>query len=269
MSPTSSDEFDKQLGVAHQLADRSAAAILRHFRTQVAVDDKGSGVRAAFDPVTVADREGEQAIRRQLQQEYPDHSIVGEEFGVSTTASRYRWIIDPIDGTRAFMMGLPTWGTLIGLADGARPLLGIMNQPFTGERYWSERDHSMLRSPHGEQRLATRACGSFDDAILAATSPTIFKTEATWNRFLAVSHRCRMTRFGGDCYAYCLLAAGLVDLVIEADLKTYDIAALIPIIERAGGRVTNWDGGAALEGGSIVAAGDPRLHEQAVNILSG
>ena len=253
----------------HQLADACGIVTLEYFRSQIVVTDKnGSSGKPGFDPVTAADRDGEQAIRAIIGQRFPDHAIVGEEHGKSNTGSRYRWIIDPIDGTRAFVMGMPTWGTLIGLADGDQPLFGMMDQPFTRERYWSTADRALYRGPDGERQLKTRRCARFGDAILAATSPSIFRTEREWTRFLAVSQRCKMTRYGGDCYLYCLLAMGLVDLVIEANMETYDIAALIPIIERAGGVVTTWDGGPALDGGAIIAAGDPALHARAVELLS-
>jgi myo-inositol-1(or 4)-monophosphatase len=177
--------------------------------------------------------------------------------------------VDPIDGTRAFIMGSPMWGTLIGLLDGGSPLLGFMDQPFTRERYWSSADVSHLRIGDGPaQRITTRACPRLADAMLSTTHPDLFEPGAEIEAFARLTSEVRMTRYGGDCYAYCLLAAGFVDLIVEAGLKPYDIVALIPIIERAGGRISTWDGGPATAGGRIVAAGDPRLHEQAIAVLS-
>src|SRR6185503_18754138 len=176
----------------------------------------------------------------------------------------------PIDGTRAFITGSPLWGTLIGLMDGDRPSLGLMNQPFTGERFWSDGRNAHWRGPGGRaRRIATRTCTRLADAVLTSTHPDMFAPGEEADRFVGVRAHVRMTRFGGDCYGYCLLAAGFVDLIIETGLKAYDIVALVPIIEAAGGRVTAWDGGPASEGGRIVAAGDSRLHQEAVAILSG
>lgn len=257
------------LNCAHELADLSGAAILPYFRGRLAVEDKGPA--GAFDPVTAADKAAEAAIRAALARAYPEHSIVGEELSDHPGRKDRRWIIDPIDGTKAFIMGYPMWGTLIGLADGNTPLLGLMDQPFTGERFWSEDGRAVWhrrvdgriidRKPLGTRRATLK------DAILTATTPDMFKGDEP-ALFARVQRQVRLTRFGGDCYAYAMLAAGLVDLVIEASLKPFDIAALIPIIEGAGGTVTSWDGGPALSGGRVVAAGDPRVHEQVVRLLS-
>jgi myo-inositol-1(or 4)-monophosphatase len=219
--------------------------------------------------VTAADRAAEEVIRRALGARFPAHAIIGEEFGSSGDRSGLRWIIDPIDGTRSFVMGLLTWGTLIGLYDETGPRLGIMNQPFTGERFWSEADSSRYRGPDGERVLRTRECRQIEDAVLTSTHPDLFRAGEEWDRFSAIKDRSRLARYGGDCVSYCLLAMGQIDLVIEAGLQIYDIAALVPIIERAGGVVTTWTGARPDDGGRIVAAGDPRLHEIAVRMLSG
>jgi histidinol phosphatase-like enzyme (inositol monophosphatase family) len=256
------------LEFGHALAELSAAAILPYFRKPLTVSNKAGA--AGFDPVTAADRAAERAIRKAVVDRFPDHGIVGEEYGVVTGKGRYRWVIDPIDGTRAFITGSPLWGTLIGLMDGERPALGLMNQPFTGERFWSDGRRAHWRGPSGKARsLDTRACARLSEAVLTSTHPDLFAPGEEAERFSAVRSRVRMTRFGGDCYGYCLLAAGFVDLIIEAGLKTYDIVALVPIIEAAGGLVTAWDGGPASEGGRIVAAGDPRVHQEAIAILGG
>lgn len=254
------------LAFAHELADLSGKVILPFFRRAIGVDDKSDG--AGFDPVTAADRAAERAIAKALAARYPEHGLEGEEYGLKHGSARYRWIIDPIDGTRAFILGLPVWGTLIGLTHGDQPVLGIMDQPFTGERFWSGPKSAMMRGPSGrERRIRTRACPELADAMLTTTHPDMFKPGAEAAGFAAVKSRARATRYGGDCYAYCLLAAGLIDVIVEAGLKAHDIAALVPIIERAGGRVTTWEGKPACRGGRIVACGDPRLHERVLRLL--
>jgi myo-inositol-1(or 4)-monophosphatase len=256
------------LEFAHALADLSAGAILPYFRKRLAVSNKaGPG---AFDPVTAADRAAERAIRKAVHARIPDHGIVGEEYGAVAGGGRYRWVIDPIDGTRAFIMGSPLWGTLVGLMDGPRQALGLMNQPFTAERFWSDGRRAHWRGADGKaRRIATRPCARLADAVLTSTHPELFATPDEAGRFNEVRSRVRMTRYGGDCYGYCLLAAGFVDLIVEAGLKPYDIVALVPIIEAAGGVVTTWDGGPATEGGRIIAAGDRRVHQEASAILRG
>ena len=256
------------LEFAHLLADISADAILPYFRKPLSVENKSR--RSGFDPVTAADRAAERSIRKAVQQRFPEHGILGEEYGAIAGKGRYRWLIDPIDGTRAFITGSPLWGTLIGLMDGASPVLGLMNQPFTAERFWSDGRQAQWRGPTGKaRRIRTRACTRLADAILTTTHPDMFAAPADADRFNDVRSRVRMTRYGGDCYGYCLLAAGCIDVIIEAGLKPYDIMPLVPLIEGAGGIVTTWDGGPALEGGRILAAGDRRVHEQALAILRG
>ena len=262
----SDHQLEDFLEFAHRLADLSGARILSHFRNLEAISNKAAG--GDFDPVTAADREAEQAIREAIEAAYPDHGIVGEEYGDRQARGDRRWIVDPIDGTRAFITGSPLWGTLIGLLESGHPVLGMMNQPFTGERFWAGGQGAHYSGPGGDRVLATRSCPSLDDATLSTTSPDLFSEAGEWERFEAVSARVRARRFGGDCYGYCLLAAGHLDLIIETGLKPFDIAPLIPIIEQAGGRVTAWDGSDAASGGRIVAAGDPGLHEDVLKLLA-
>jgi myo-inositol-1(or 4)-monophosphatase len=252
---------------AHELARRSGEVILPHFRQSVAYDNKIGPT--GFDPVTAADRAAEEVIRAAILERFPDHGIVGEELGTDNAQSPYAWIIDPIDGTRSFMMGMHTWGTLIGLRLEGKPLLGLMNQPFTGERFWSDGSAAHYAGPGGPRRLATRLCPALDQAILGSTHPELFREPGQLDAFNRVKARVRMTRYGGDCLSYCLLAMGQVDIVVEANLQSYDIAALIPIIELAGGVVTTWTGGDAQHGGTVIAAGDARLHEAALALLNG
>jgi myo-inositol-1(or 4)-monophosphatase len=258
---------EDHLDFAHRLADLAGAAILPHFRRKLTVNNKAGA--AGFDPVTAADRAAERVMRAALAKRYPDHGILGEEFAATRGAGRYLWVVDPIDGTRAFIMGSPLWGTLIGLLDHGEPVLGVMNQPFTGERFWADRRAARMRTPDGRTpRLKTRACSGLAKAVLCTTHPDLFGSAKDLASFMRVKARARMTRYGGDCYGYCLLAAGFVDIVVEAGLKPHDVAALIPIIEGAGGRITTWDNKLALQGGRIVAAGDARVHAEALTLLN-
>jgi myo-inositol-1(or 4)-monophosphatase len=255
------------LELAHALADQSAKAILPHFRKAIPVDNKAVG--RDFDPVTQADEAAERAIVRILSKRCPDHGIIGEEFGTVRPDARFQWVIDPIDGTRGFIMGTPMWGTLIGLLEDGDPILGIMNQPYTGERFWTDGVTSFFKGPSGRaKRLATRPCKRMGDALVMTTNPELFAKGAEMEAFVRVRSETRMTRYGGDCYAYCMLASGFVDVIVETGLKTYDVAALIPIVEKAGGRFTSWDGGPATDGGQIVASGDPALHERVLKLLN-
>jgi histidinol phosphatase-like enzyme (inositol monophosphatase family) len=265
--PVERQSFKELLSFAHELADLSGPAVMQHFRKPISVENKASG--GAFDPVTKADRGAERVISQALKARFPDHGMVGEEYGSRNAASRYQWVIDPIDGTRAFIMGSPLWGTLIGLLDDGQPSVGLMDQPFTGERYWSAASASYLQKRGGKpKRIKTRACPRLEDAILTSTHPDLFEGAHQEQAFASLKSRVRMTRYGGDCYGYALLAAGFVDLIIESGLKSYDIVALIPIIERAGGRITTWDGQPATSGGSVVASGDPRLHDAALTAIA-
>lgn len=258
--------FKVLLAGAHDFAGLAGAVALKNFRKPIAVDNKSDG---GFDPVTAADRAAEKAILRALKSRFPDHALTGEEFGERDGLSAYRWIVDPIDGTRAFIMGSPLWGTLVGLLEDGKPVLGVMDQPFTGERYWSGEATSHMRRGNGRPvTLRTRACASIAEATLTSTHPGLFEAGRPREALARFEKSVRMTRFGGDCYGYCLLASGFIDIIIEPGLKTYDIAALIPIIERAGGIVTTWDGKPATQGGDIVACGDRRLHEAALKLLA-
>ena len=252
-----------------ELATASGQAILPFFRSALAAEDKSRG--GVFDPVTEADRAGEAVMRHLIKQAFPTHGIVGEEFGAERADAEYVWVLDPVDGTRAFIAGLPLWGTLIGLTRNGAPVYGLMHQPFTGERFMGDGGGSFSRLLRDgatlERRLRTRRCETLKDAILSTTSPRLFEAEGR-EAYERVESEVHLARYGYDCYAYCMLAAGHIDLVIESGLKPYDIVALIPIIEGAGGVVTSWDGGSAAHGGSILAAGNRRLHEAALARLN-
>ena len=247
-----------------ELADVSGEAILPFFRTSLSVDNKaGAG---GFDPVTAADRAAEASMRAMIRQNFPKHGIVGEEFGSERGDAEYVWVLDPIDGTKSFICGMPAWGTLIALTRLGEPVYGLMHQPFVGERFSGDGASARYRGPAGERALASRACTSLADAVLFTTSPLLMSA-ADRAIFQKVEEQVRLSRYGGDCYAYCLVAAGHIDLVIETEIKPYDIAALIPIITGAGGVITTWEGGTAEKGGRIIAAGDARVHAAAMALL--
>lgn len=268
MTRSTAPTFRALLDFAHLLADRSGDAILPYFRKPIHIDDKG--VDGRFDPVTAADRAAERVIDKLVARDWPAHGIVGEEYGGRSPEARFRWVIDPIDGTRSFIIGAPTWGTLIGLMDGEEVVLGMMNQPYTRERFWSSRDGAHLRQADGRsRRIKTRNCPRLASAVVTTTHPDLFAPGAERAAFGRLAGQARMTRYGGDCYSYCLLAAGFVDIVVETGLKPHDVVALIPIIERAGGLMTTWTGEPATAGGRIVAAGDARLHREAMRVLAG
>ncbi len=240
-----------------RLADASAKAIMPHFRQGFAVDNKRN---EGFDPVTIADRNGETVMRELINTAYPDHGILGEEHGAENLDAENVWVLDPIDGTRAFITGLPTWGTLIGLRTLGTPSLGMMVQPYVGERFAGDREHAWYQGPLGKKSLKTRPCNRLADATIFTTTPAIF-TASERHVYDRIEASVQLARYGTDCYAYCMVAAGQGDAVIETGLQAYDIVALVPIIEGAGGVVTTWTGGSPSEGGQILATGDPRLHD--------
>ncbi|AJY44648.1 histidinol-phosphatase [Martelella endophytica] len=248
----------------NRLADAARAETLPRFRSQLAVDNK---YEVGFDPVTEGDRAAETAIRALIAREFPDHGILGEEHGASGLDREHVWVIDPIDGTRAFIAGLPVWGTLIGFYRGGRAVMGLMDQPFTGERYFADGRQSHYLGPGGPRTLATSRTEALEEAILFTTSPRIIAAEKL-ARYDRLEARCRLARYGTDCYAFSLVAGGFADIAIESGLKPYDIAALIPLIEQAGGVVTTWDGGRPEQGGDVIAAANPALHARALAVLN-
>ncbi len=249
-----------------RLATVAGETILPFFRTTLSVDDKS--VNREFDPVTEADRAAEAVMRRLIKANFPQHGIVGEEFGNEREDADYVWVLDPIDGTKSFIGGFPIWGTLIGLLHKGSPVFGMMNQPFIGERFSGDNTSARYKGPSGERGLEVRRCPSLAEATSYTTSPLLMN-EADRATFGRVEKAVRLSRYGGDCYSYCMLAAGHIDLVVETELKPYDIAPLVPIITGAGGIVTTWDGKPAQSGGRIIAAGDPRVHEEAMKLLNG
>lgn len=252
-------------GVAETLADAARAATLRHFRA----GDPGLRNKdaAGFDPVTAADREAEAAMRALLARLRPADGILGEEGEPVPSRSGLTWVLDPVDGTRAFLAGAPVWGVLVAVQDAAGPLLGLIDQPFTGERWTGGPGLAEWRRGAETRPLRTRPCAELGTATLLTTFPEI-GTPAERAAFAAVRDRVRLTRYGLDCYGYALLALGQADLVIEAGLSPWDVAAPVAVIRAAGGVVTDWRGGPAHEGGRLLAAGDPRIHAAALALLA-
>lgn len=250
--------------VAHLLADAARPVTLRHFRTpQLAAENKDDG---GFDPVTIADRDAETAMRAILARERPDDGILGEEFGQQDGTSGFTWVLDPIDGTRGYISGTPTWGVLIAVGNETGPLFGIIDQPYIGERFAGGLNVADVTGPTGTNALAVRPARQLAHATVLTTFPEVGTSQEA-RAFHAVASKARLTRYGMDCYGYALLAAGQVDLVIEAGLNAYDIQAPIAVIEAAGGIVTDWSGKAAHHGGRAVAASCPELHATALAIL--
>nr|WP_022707407.1 inositol monophosphatase family protein [Paracoccus zeaxanthinifaciens] len=251
---------------AHRMADAARAAILPFFRSDdLAADNKRP---ADFDPVTEADRAAERAMREVLATERPGDGILGEEYGALAGTSGLTWILDPIDGTRAFISGAASWGVLIGLSDGQGVRYGLIDQPYTAERFEGGLGQARMTGPMGERRLAVRHGVDLAQATLLSTFPEI-GTPPEAAAFRRVADRVRLTRYGLDCYAYGLLAIGQIDLVIEAGLQSYDIAGPLAVVQAAGGIVTDWQGGPAHEGGQVIAAASPELHRAALELLRG
>ncbi len=250
--------------VAEEMAEAARAVTLRYFRTDMAVDNKEAD---GFDPVTAADREAEQAIRAVLAKRRPEDAIYGEEFGKSVGTSGLTWVLDPIDGTRAFISGAPSWGVLVGLDAGQGPVLGVIDQPYIGERFIGGFGKADMARGGRLRPIKTRPCAALEKAILMTTFPEVGSQEEG-AAFAAVSAQCKLTRFSLDCYAYALLAMGHIDLVIEAGLNAYDVQGPIGVVQGAGGIVTDWQGNPAHNGGQIIAAGDARVHKAALEILN-
>jgi myo-inositol-1(or 4)-monophosphatase len=249
-----------------ELARVSGETIRPFFRTALGVENKSRA--GGFDPVTAADRAAEVAMRTLIKTTFPEHGILGEELGAERPDAEYVWVLDPIDGTKSFICGLPAWGTLIALTRRGEPIYGMMHQPFTREHFTGDGSAARYRGPAGDRALRTRPCAALQEAVLLTTSPLLMR-DADRRRFQRVEQVVRLSRYGGDCYAYCMLAAGHVDLVIETELKPYDVLPLIPIIEGAGGVVTTWDNDRPHAGGRVIAAGDRRLHAKAMDLLHG
>ncbi|MEM1362715.1 MAG: inositol monophosphatase family protein [Pseudomonadota bacterium] len=265
-SRASAELAEQVIAISHQMADVARTVTLRYFRDAALTADNKVG--DGFDPVTEGDRACERALREIVENARPEDGFLGEEFGAKASRSGYTWVLDPIDGTRAFLAGAPTWGVLIAFCDTSGPLFGIIDQPHIGERFVGGFGVATLSGPRGETPLRCRSTRPLDQAILFSTFPEI-GTPAQRAAFERVSSQVKLTRYGMDCYAYGLLALGQIDLVIEAGLNAYDILSPIAVIEAAGGIVTDWEGGPAHRGGTALAAATPEIHEAAMAQLQG
>lgn len=264
MSQISSHELHQLWAIVDEVADAARVETLKHFRT---ADLIAESKREDFDPVTVADRAAEAAMRQVIEEHRPSDGILGEEQDEKKGTSGWTWVLDPIDGTRGFISGTPTWGVLIALANVSGPVLGVIDQPYIGERFYGGPDRAHSQGPLGETPLQVRKTKDLAQATLFSTYPevgTAYEGEA----FRRVSAKAKLTRYGCDCYAYALLAAGQVDLVIEAGLAPYDIQAPIAVVQAAGGIVTDWQAGPAHNGGRAIAAATPELHSAALELLN-
>ena len=251
--------------VASAMADAARVETLKHFRGgDLHISNKQE---RGFDPVTVADKAAERAMRAVLAERRPGDGILGEEYDNVAGTTGLTWVLDPIDGTRGYMSGTPTWGTLIALHDGERPVMGIIDQPYIGERFFGGFGVAELMRGEVRRDLAVSDVTSLGDAVILTTFPEVGDA-AERAAFHDVAGRCKLTRYGMDCYGYALLALGQVDLVIEAGLQAYDIQAPIAVVEAAGGIVTDWSGGAADQGGRALAAATPELHAAAMKVLA-
>jgi inositol-phosphate phosphatase/L-galactose 1-phosphate phosphatase/histidinol-phosphatase len=257
---TDREEF---LNLAHRLADVAGEVQRRYFRTPVAVDNKADN-----SPVTIADREAEAAMRDLIRAAFPSHGVFGEEYGKDGADAEFVWVLDPIDGTKSFITGRPMFGTLIALAHGGKPVVGIIDQTITRERWVGVAGQP---SSHNGRPISTRACSRLADAVMCSTSPLMFAPGEERTAFERAVASVRLPMFGGDCYAYGLMAMGFADLVLEAGLEPYDYMAVIPVIEGAGGRITGWHGEPLPMIAShvrMLAAGDARTHAEAVELLA-
>ncbi len=265
MTDLSSQDIAEALAFAQQAIQGAGEIALRYFRQPLVVDNKLDGGR--FDPVTCADREIEDFLRQELGRRYPDFGITGEEDGTTSGRVDTSWVIDPIDGTKAFISGFPTWGILLGLQQGERVLAGLMYQPASGELFYGSAAGAFMRNKSQLVTMQSRQNSCLEEALLYCTHESMFANENNLAAFRRVSAQARLQRFGGDCYAYCMLALGQIDLVVEDTLQPYDIVPLIPIIEAAGGVITDAQGKTPVAGGFVVAAANRQLYEEVMALI--
>jgi histidinol phosphatase-like enzyme (inositol monophosphatase family) len=264
--PIDIDSLGELDEVVNPLMVEAGHIAMRWFRAPVPVENKGGP--AGFDPVTEADRTIESYLRRQLTRLFPDTEIIGEEAGATGPSGRVKWMIDPIDGTKAYLSGLPLWGILLGLMVDGRPVAGWCRQPYLDESFGAAGDSGWMDHAGSRRPLATSGATDLTDAAMYSTHPDMFARP--WERaaFERLARPARVQRFGGDCYLYCLLAAGHVDLVVEAGLQPYDIIPLIPIVQAAGGVITGPDGEVPTSGGFVIASATRELHDQVLDIVT-
>jgi myo-inositol-1(or 4)-monophosphatase len=250
---------------ALELAQVAGAAILPYFRQALEIESKP---HYSWDPVTEGDRAGERAIRRLIEHRFPDHGIHGEEYGIKEGRAPFTWVLDPVDGTRAFVLGMPTWTTLVGLAFEGKPIIGVMSQPFVGEAFYGNPAGAWHTRGGASTPLKSRTGRNLRDAMAATTAPEQYRSEADSFAFSKLTAKVKMMRYGGDAYFYALLAAGHLDIAMDAGLQPYDIAALIPIIHGAGGVIGSWTGTDPSRGGNVIAAGSEALLAEALEAMS-
>ena len=258
---------DRLIQFAHRLADASGAVIRPFFRQRIEVAHKPG--KYLFDPVTEADQGAERAIRAIIERDRPDDAILGEEYGARPGTSGWRWVLDPVDGTRAFITGRHEWGSLIALEKDEVPVLGILDQPVLGERFIGVNGRSELHQGGRVTPLQVRACAGLQEAVLCATDPSAYMTPEQVAAFERVKAKARLTRYHGDCYIFAMLAMGFIDVIVEGAFRRWDIAAIVPLVEGAGGIVSNWQGAPWRDGEPVLACGDRRLHEETVTLLKG
>ncbi|MEO6299892.1 MAG: inositol monophosphatase family protein [Paracoccaceae bacterium] len=266
MTRIGTDLAAELISTAAELADAARVATLLHFRSDGLTADNKEQIR--FDPVTVADRLSEQRMRAILALRRPQDGILGEEFGPVAGTSGLTWVLDPIDGTRGYLSGTPTWGVLISVADETGPIYGLIDQPYIRERFEGGLGRAEVNGPMGRRVLKTRTARPLSEAILFSTFPEVGTAEEG-AAFRKVAPKARLVRYGTDCYAYALIAAGQIDLVIEAGLQPYDVQAPIAVIEAAGGVVTDWQGRPCHQGGRVLAAANATIHAEALALLNG
>jgi myo-inositol-1(or 4)-monophosphatase len=247
------------------LAEASAKEILPYFRRNTHVEVKDGPV---WDPVTEGDRAGERAIRALIEAHYPDHGIFGEEYGLKEGRSPFTWVLDPVDGTRSFVCGMPTWATLIGLSFEGRPALGLMNQPVVGDMFYGSPEGAWHDYRGNTTAIATRKGIPLARATIGTTAPELYRSAENQRRFQALRARATLTRYGGDAYFFCMMAAGHIDIAMDCGLQPYDIAPLLPIVTGAGGVAAEWTGGDMARGGNVITAGSAALLEEALAVMT-
>ena len=246
------------------LAEASAREILPYFRRNTAVDVKDGPV---WDPVTEGDRAGERIIRQMIEERYPDHGIHGEEYGIKEGRSPFTWVLDPVDGTRSFVCGMPTWATLIGLSYEGRPAVGLMNQPVVGDMFYGSPEGAWHDYRGQTSHIATRKGVTLARASVGTTAPELYRSDENQRRFQALRARAQLTRYGGDAYFFCMMASGHIDIAMDCGLQPYDITPLLPIVTGAGGYAAEWTGGDLAKGGNVITAGSRALLDEALAIM--